>query len=109
MIDSMNFEENTDMVFSQSNASTTYVPSRYVERVKHYGGKVLQVIHFGIVMVYLWAGLVEFIQSPSYFDGYGDAAVHNKLPDQLIKVRASLEHTTVFNLGMTRGLVDQGL
>lgn len=40
----------------------------------------LQVVHFLIAMGFLWAGVVEFIRNPPYFDAYGDAATLNDLP-----------------------------
>ena len=32
-----------------------------------------QFLHFCISMFFLWAGVVEFINHPPYFDAYGDA------------------------------------
>jgi len=81
----MNFQDSSDDFNFSSSDNGISMPSRHIEPVKHYCSKIIQFLHFVMVMVYLWAGLVEFIQSPSYFDGYGDAAVHNKLPSQLLK------------------------
>lgn len=48
--------------------------------------KCLQVIHFMIVMSYLCAGLIEFVNNPPIFDGYGDALSKNKLPEGILLV-----------------------
>jgi len=45
----------------------------------------LQIIHFLIVMFYLWAGIVEFINNPPFFDAYGDALSKNKLPEGIFQ------------------------
>lgn len=45
----------------------------------------LQVVHFVIAMGFLWAGIVEFIRNPPYFDAYGDAATLNDLPKGLFE------------------------
>ena len=47
----------------------------------------LQVVHFLIAMGFLWAGVVEFIRNPPYFDAYGDAATLNDLPIGLFEVK----------------------
>eukprot|EP00112_Aurelia_sp_Birch-Aquarium-sp1_P003015 Seg1338.4 transcript_id=Seg1338.4/GoldUCD/mRNA.D3Y31 product="hypothetical protein" protein_id=Seg1338.4/GoldUCD/D3Y31 len=44
-----------------------------------------QVFHFLISMCYLWAGVVEFIRNPPYFDAYGDADSHIDLPPKLFE------------------------
>ncbi|XP_032225545.2 uncharacterized protein LOC5501320 isoform X1 [Nematostella vectensis] len=46
---------------------------------------IIQVFHFMVVMVFLWAGLVEFIRDPPFFDAYGDAATRNELPEGLFE------------------------
>ena len=46
----------------------------------------LQVLHFGISMFFLWAGLVEFVNHPPYFDAYGDAEKRSDLLPRLFKV-----------------------
>ena len=46
----------------------------------------LQVFHFLVAMSFLWAGIVEFIKNPPYFDAYGDASTQNNLPEGLFKV-----------------------
>jgi hypothetical protein len=46
----------------------------------------LQLVHFLIVVGFLWAGLVEFIRNPPFFDAYGDAATRNSLPEGLFEV-----------------------
>lgn len=51
----------------------------FSQRVKGccYCGKrfkfILQCLHFAVSMTFLWAGVVEFINHPPYFDAYGDA------------------------------------
>ena len=47
---------------------------------------VLQVFHFLVAMGFLWAGIVEFIRNPPYFDAYGDATALNDLPEGLFQV-----------------------
>ena len=47
---------------------------------------VLQVIHFLVAMCFLWAGIVEFVKNPPYFDAYGDASVRSDLPQGLFQV-----------------------
>ena len=47
---------------------------------------VLQVFHFLVAMGFLWAGIVEFIRNPPYFDAYGDASTLNDLPEGLFEV-----------------------
>lgn len=49
----------------------------------------LQVFHFLVAMAFLWAGIVEFIKNPPYFDGYGDASTLNDLPEGLFEVKVS--------------------
>lgn len=46
---------------------------------------VLQVIHFLVAMCFLWAGIVEFVKNPPYFDAYGDASVRSDLPQGLFQ------------------------
>lgn len=46
---------------------------------------VLQVFHFLVAMGFLWAGIVEFIKNPPYFDAYGDASTRNDLPQGLFQ------------------------
>lgn len=46
----------------------------------------LQVVHFLVAMGFLWAGIVEFIKNPPYFDAYGDASTLNDLPEGLFEV-----------------------
>ena len=46
----------------------------------------LQVVHFFLAMGFLWAGIVEFIKNPPYFDAYGDASTRNDLPEGLFEV-----------------------
>lgn len=48
--------------------------------------KCLQIIHFAIVISYLCAGLIEFVNNPPIFDGYGDALSKNKLPEGILQV-----------------------
>ena len=48
---------------------------------------VLQVFHFLVAMAFLWAGIVEFIKNPPYFDAYGDASTQNNLPEGLFEVK----------------------
>lgn len=48
--------------------------------------KCLQIIHFTIVISYLCAGLIEFVNNPPIFDGYGDALSKNKLPEGILQV-----------------------
>lgn len=36
-------------------------------------------------MGFLWAGIVEFIKNPPYFDAYGDASTQNNLPEGLFE------------------------
>jgi len=38
-------------------------------------------------MGFLWAGIVEFIRNPPYFDAYGDASALHDLPEGLFEVR----------------------
>ncbi|XP_066930762.1 uncharacterized protein [Clytia hemisphaerica] len=67
-----------------SNTENDTSPLRQTQTVKtkYYFFKVLQFLHFGVVMFYLWAGLVEFINNPPFFDAYGDALTNmNKLPE----------------------------
>ncbi|XP_031549201.1 uncharacterized protein LOC116286767 [Actinia tenebrosa] len=52
---------------------------------KEWLSDVIQIIHFLIVIGYLWAGLVEFIRNPPFFDAYGDAATRNSLPEGLFE------------------------
>ena len=47
---------------------------------------LFQILHFLISMCYLWAGVVEFIRNPPYFDAYGDADSHIDLPPNLFEV-----------------------
>lgn len=54
---------------------------------KDYLSDALQVFHFLVAMCFLWAGLVEFIRNPPYFDAYGDAATLNDLPKGLFEVK----------------------
>ena len=50
---------------------------------------VLQIIHFFVAMGLLWAGIVEFIRNPPFFDAYGDAtSAQNELPTGLFEVMA---------------------
>lgn len=73
-ITNLDIDSNTD----------SHSPTRrnnLIVKSKQYVYKGLQILHFGIVMFYLWAGLVEFINNPPFFDAYGDALVNlNKLP-----------------------------
>lgn len=74
----------TDLDVNSNTNDVSYLQQqrRTYSKLKHYTFKILQVIHFGIVMFYLWAGLVEFINNPPFFDAYGDAlAGLNKLPE----------------------------
>lgn len=52
---------------------------------KEYFYDALQVVHFLIAMGFLWAGVVEFIRNPPYFDAYGDASALNDLPEGLFE------------------------
>ena len=56
---------------------------------KEYFFDTLQVVHFLIAMGFLWAGVVEFIRNPPYFDAYGDATTLNDLPEGLFEVRVT--------------------
>ena len=56
---------------------------------KEYFYDALQVAHFLIAMGFLWAGIVEFIRNPPYFDAYGDATSLNDLPEGLFEVRVT--------------------
>lgn len=47
----------------------------------------LQIFHFLVVLGFLWAGLVEFVRNPPFFDAYGDAATRNSLPPDLFEVK----------------------
>eukprot|EP00794_Sanderia_malayensis_P001086 gene1086-427_t len=40
----------------------------------------LQFFHFLLSMAYLWAGVVEFVRNPPFFDAYGDATASIDLP-----------------------------
>ena len=54
---------------------------------------LLQCLHFCISMCFLWAGFVEFINHPPYFDAYGDAKKDiDKLPDNIMNVSLSSYH-----------------
>lgn len=53
---------------------------------KEWLSDILQVFHFLVVIGFLWAGLVEFIRNPPFFDAYGDAATRNSLPKGLFEV-----------------------
>lgn len=55
---------------------------------KEYAFDALQVVHFLVAMAFLWAGIVEFIRNPPYFDAYGDAATLNDLPKGLFEVKS---------------------
>ena len=55
-------------------------------RCKKWTFNGLQIFHFVIAMCYLWAGMVEFIRNPPYFDAYGDAGISTALPSGLFKV-----------------------
>lgn len=46
----------------------------------------VHVLHFLVVLGFLWAGIVEFISNPPFFDAYGDAATRNSLPEGLFEV-----------------------
>ncbi|XP_078361306.1 uncharacterized protein LOC144645613 isoform X2 [Oculina patagonica] len=52
---------------------------------KEYFYDALQVVHFLLAMGFLWAGFVEFIRNPPYFDAYGDASTLNDLPEGLFE------------------------
>ena len=55
----------------------------------------VQVLHFVVAMSFLWAGLVEFIRNPPYFDAYGDAVTRNELPEDLFEASVSVAHMFV--------------
>ena len=58
---------------------------------------LLQCLHFCISMCFLWAGVVEFIHHPPYFDAYGDAKKNiDKLPDNIMHVSLLSYH--IFNI-----------
>ena len=63
--------------------------SRRRKTWKEYFYDTLQVVHFLIAMGFLWAGIVEFIRNPPYFDAYGDASALNDLPEGLFEVRVT--------------------
>lgn len=86
---STNSTTNTDILMnpssSRSNAST--FSRHHAGKAKFYFFKVLQIIHFLIVMGFIWAGFVEFINNPPFFDAYGDAIVVSKyLPEGIFVV-----------------------
>ncbi|KXJ27774.1 uncharacterized protein LOC110233584 [Exaiptasia diaphana] len=45
----------------------------------------VHLLHFLTVLGFLWAGIVEFIRNPPFFDAYGDAATRNSLPEGLFE------------------------
>ena len=82
-ITNLDLNSNTD-----TNEVSHFRQRRTVTNPRYYFFKILQIIHFGIVMFYLWAGLVEFINNPPFFDAYGDALTGmNKLPEGIFAVR----------------------
>jgi len=79
-ITNLDLNSSTNNDFSPRHTSV-------VGKTKYFLFKGLQVIHFAIVMFYLWAGLVEFINNPPFFDAYGDAlSSMNKLPQGIFTV-----------------------
>lgn len=73
---------------SNTNEASYFRQRKKFAKPRYYFFKTLQVIHFGIVMFYLWAGLVEFINNPPFFDAYGDALSGlNKLPEGVFAVK----------------------
>ncbi len=62
-------------------------------RLKRNLGICLQVLHFLISMGYLWAGVVEFIRNPPFFDAYGDATESIDLPQGFFKVKMKVPFT----------------
>ena len=49
-------------------------------------GLAAQVLHFLVSAGYLWAGIVEFIRNPPFFDAYGDAGTSIDVPRGYVKV-----------------------
>ena len=73
---------------SNTNEASYFRERRANSKPRYIFFKTLQILHFGVVMFYLWAGLVEFINNPPFFDAYGDALSGlNKLPEGVFAVR----------------------
>ena len=73
---------------SNTNEDSYFRERRAISKPRYFFFKTLQILHFGVVMFYLWAGLVEFINNPPFFDAYGDALSGlNKLPEGVFAVR----------------------
>ena len=89
----------------ERETATTGKP--FLQRVKGccYCGKrlkfLLQCLHFAISMTFLWAGIVEFINHPPYFDAYGDAKKNtDELPKNIMHVSLLYFNLNIIKLFM---------
>ena len=76
--------------YPEGNETRTSTQSGLAQRFLGRFGRTctfaFQLLHFLISMCYLWAGIVEFIRNPPYFDAYGDADSHIDLPSNIFEV-----------------------
>lgn len=79
------YPDNNMNVNTTNNELDQRASNKKMKKVKDHFFKGLQLIHFLIVMAYLWAGLVEFINNPPFFDAYGDAISENRLPEGIFQ------------------------
>lgn len=83
------------IAFVEKSSPNSFVMQAYFRRSrsrKEWASDILQIFHFLVVLGYLWAGLVEFIRNPPFFDAYGDAATRNSLPEGLFEVRIPFKY-----------------
>lgn len=86
------YPDNNMNVNTTNNELDQRASNKKMKKVKDHFFKGLQLIHFLIVMAYLWAGLVEFINNPPFFDAYGDAISENRLPEGIFQVNSDLQN-----------------